>query len=41
MDAATASVVNELENIWMLSSDVFKDNLMEIVMDEVHLTYKW
>ena len=25
----------------MFSSDVFKDNLMGIVVDEVHLTYKW
>ena len=25
----------------MLSSDAFKDNIMGIVVDEVHLTYKW
>ena len=25
----------------MFSSDVLKDNLMGVVVDEVHLAYKW
>ena len=32
-----------LQNQWrnMLSSDIYKDKLFGIVVDEVHMTYKW